>query len=57
MIVGENITFSPQVCDLAIGSVAGAEITLLYLGRFLLIALAFYVVYKVAEVLKTRRKK
>ena len=45
-----NITFSKQVCDIAVGAVIGGAATLYFLGRLFLFLLCFYAIYRITEI-------
>jgi len=55
--VDTNLTYSQQVCDLAIGGIIGGVSILLLLGRLLVIALGFYIVYRITEIFIRKYKK
>jgi len=56
-LVDTNITYSKQVCDMAIGALAGSRGILYLLGRLLLICLGFYTVYRITEIFIRKYKK
>lgn len=51
--IDPNMTFSPQMCDLAVGGFLGVGATVVVLGKLILYCLGFYAIYKLADVLKT----
>jgi len=56
MIPDTNITFSPEICNLAVGAVGGAGVVFYAIGRFLAILLAFYAVYRITEIFIAKYK-
>jgi len=54
--IDTNLTYSTQVCDLAVGSLMGVGAILFILGRLLLICLGFYAVYRITKIFMQRRK-
>ena len=55
--IDTNLTFSKQVCDLAIGSIAGGGVVLYLLGRLFLFLLGFYLIYRVTQIFILKYKK
>jgi len=55
--VDTNLTYSKQVCDMAVGAIVGAGSLLYVLGRILFVLLGFYIVYRVTEIFIRKYKK
>ena len=51
-----EVTQNPTICNLAVGSVMGAGAFAYAVGRFAIIILGFYLVYRVTEVFIRRYK-
>lgn len=49
--IDTNLTYSKQVCDLALGAITGGVSVLYLLGNLLLILLGFYTVYRITKIL------
>lgn len=50
VFVDTNLTYSKQVCDLAVGGLMGMGGSLYLIGRILIILLGFYVVYRITKI-------
>ena len=48
--IDTNLTYSQQVCDLAVGGLMGMGGMLYTICRLLLITLAFYTVYRITKI-------
>jgi hypothetical protein len=56
-LIDPNITYSQQICDLAVGGIMGGASVLFLLGRILLYLLGFWAVYRITEIFIRRYKK
>ena len=54
--IDTNLTYSKQVCDLAVGSIIGGASVLYLLGRLLIILLGFYAVYRITKIFLVKRE-
>jgi len=54
--IDTNLTYSKQVCDMAVGGLMGAGTVLFLLGRLLLICLGFYAIYRITKIFMQGRK-
>jgi len=52
-----EITQNPTICNLAVGSLMGAGAFAYAVGRFMIIALGFYLAYRVTEIFIRKYKK
>ena len=52
-----EMTQNPTICNLAVGSLMGAGLFAYAVGRFMIIALGFYLVYRVTKIFMKSQKK
>ena len=45
-----EITQNPTICNLAVGSLMGAGVFAYAVGRFMIICLGFYTVYRITKI-------
>jgi len=50
MLIDTNLTYSPQVCDYAVGAIFGSAGILYLIGRLIVFGLIFYLIYRITEV-------
>jgi len=55
--IDTNLTFSKQVCDLAIGGIMGGVSVLYIIEKLLLFILAFYAVYRITKIFMKKKEK
>jgi len=55
--IDTNLTFSKQVCDLAVGSIMGAGAVIITLGKLLYLGLWSYAIYRITQIFIQRSKR
>lgn len=57
-LIDTNLTFSKQVCDIAVGGMMGGGVVIYYLFKLLWMIILFYLIYRVTKIfIKGDRKK
>jgi hypothetical protein len=51
-----EVTSSPALCNLAVGALGGAVAFVYAVGRFMIICLGFYLVYRITQIFISRNK-